>query len=136
MSWPVQVEMPVQWGEMDSLGHVNNSRYFTWFETARIALFEEIGLTNRGTNLTRGPILAHIECTFRQSVHFPSVVTCASGVRSIGNTSFVLGHAVLLGDKVMAEGDGVIVLVDYTTGAKVPVSGEMRALLEARMIVR
>ena len=51
-------------------------------------------------------------------------------VNAVEATSFKTG------DKVMAEGDGVIVLVDYTTGAKVPVSGEMRALLEARMIVR
>jgi len=119
---------------MDSLGHVNNSRYFTWFETARIALFEEIGLANTGATLTQGPILAHIECTFRKPVHYPGEVVCAAGVRAIGNTSFVLGHAVLLGGEIVAQGDGVIVLVDYTTGAKIPVPAGMREQLDARML--
>lgn len=126
--------MPVQWGDMDSLGHVNNSRYFTWFETARIALFERVGLANVGTSLTQGPILAHIECTFRKPVHHPATVTCAAGVRAVGNTSFVLGHAVLLDDQVVAQGDGVIVLVDYTSGAKIPVPPSMRADLEALVL--
>jgi acyl-CoA thioester hydrolase len=130
MNWPIQVQQPVQWGDMDVLGHVNNSRYFTWFETARIALFEQIGLKNAGTDLTTGPILAFIECTFMQPVHYPADIVCTSCVRSIGNTSFVLGHGVMQGDKTMATGDGVCVLIDYRTGAKVPIAPKMRAALE------
>jgi len=42
--FPVVVALPVQWGDMDALSHVNNARYFTWFEGARIALFRRVGL--------------------------------------------------------------------------------------------
>lgn len=41
--FPVVVRIPVLWGDMDALGHVNNARYFAWFESARIALFERVG---------------------------------------------------------------------------------------------
>ena len=37
--YPVTVEIPVAWGDMDAYGHVNNTMYFRYFETARIAYF-------------------------------------------------------------------------------------------------
>ena len=40
----VTITIEVQWGEMDALGHVDNGRFFTWFESARIALFQRIGV--------------------------------------------------------------------------------------------
>ena len=40
--YPVVVETPVAWGEMDAFGHVNNIVYFRYFETARIAYFEKL----------------------------------------------------------------------------------------------
>ena len=39
----VKVDMDVRWGDMDALGHVNNARYLTFFETGRIAYFERLG---------------------------------------------------------------------------------------------
>jgi acyl-CoA thioester hydrolase len=43
-SCPVIIEIPVAWGEMDALRHVNNIAYFRYFESARIAYFERLGL--------------------------------------------------------------------------------------------
>ena len=44
--WPVTIELPVQWGDMDSFGHVNNVVYLRWFESARIAYGNRIGLAD------------------------------------------------------------------------------------------
>src|SRR4051812_27249954 len=54
----VTVEIPVAWGDMDAFGHVNNTVYFRWFESARIAYFEKIGLNERMKRDKKGPILA------------------------------------------------------------------------------
>ncbi|MDB5909191.1 MAG: acyl-CoA thioesterase [Massilia sp.] len=35
--------MPIRWGDMDAMGHVNNTVYFRYFEQARISWFDEIG---------------------------------------------------------------------------------------------
>jgi acyl-CoA thioester hydrolase len=43
--WTTEVSFDIHWGEMDALGHVNNIRYIAWFETARIALFERLGMS-------------------------------------------------------------------------------------------
>ena len=56
--FPVIVEFPVAWGEMDALGHVNNIVYFRYFETARIAYFERVKLLELMEKTGIGPILA------------------------------------------------------------------------------
>ena len=43
-SFQVQVEIPVQWGDMDAAGHVNNVTYLRWCESARIAYFEKVDI--------------------------------------------------------------------------------------------
>lgn len=40
--FPVVIELPVVWGEMDAFAHVNNVVYFRYFESARIAYLERI----------------------------------------------------------------------------------------------
>ena len=131
MTWPVRVEQRVQWGDMDALGHVNNARYLTWFETARILLFERVGLVGPRAQGAVGPILARIACDFRSPVVYPATVSCACRVVSLGRTSFVLDHAVLQDGKVVAHGEGVIVVLDYESGQKVPLPEPLRAALEA-----
>lgn len=131
MSWPVVIEQRVQWGEMDAYGHVNNARYLTWFESARIALFEEVGLVGADSSGGVGPILARIECNFRRPVVYPATVQCVSRVVSLGRTSFVLDHAVVQDSEVVAQGEGVIVVLDYRTGDKVPLSESLRSALES-----
>ena len=132
-SWPIECPLDVQWGDMDALGHVNNARYFTWFETARIALFEQIGLKNTGDALEVGPILAKIDCTFRAPLHYPDRIVACCKVAHLGNTSFVVTHAVFREsnrEQPVAIGDGVCVLLNYKTGETVQVPGPMRAFLE------
>lgn len=130
-SLPIEVRIPVQWGDLDALGHVNNTVYFRWFETARIALFEAVGLDNKGQP-TVGPILAHTSCTFREPLGYPDTVLARAGVTKVGNTSFVMRYEVARAaapEGLVAEGEGVIVLVDYGTGEKVPIAGALREAL-------
>ena len=54
------IALPVQWGEQDMFGHMNNAIYFRWFESARIADLDEIGLSYFMDKPRIGPILAVI----------------------------------------------------------------------------
>lgn len=38
-----QMVIPIRWGDMDVMGHVNNAMYFRYFEIARIAWWDKIG---------------------------------------------------------------------------------------------
>jgi acyl-CoA thioester hydrolase len=131
-SFAVTVSCPIQWGEMDALGHVNNARFFTWFESARIALFSRVGiLADRPREV--GPILATTSCDFIRPVTYPGTVVVGARVAKVGRTSIAMEYAVWLADEPdlpCARGSSVAVLVDYRTMAKVDVPADVRALLQ------
>ena len=131
--WPVVFELPVQWGDMDALGHVNNVRYFRWFESARIKLFQAIGLRADAPGKV-GPILATTTCDFLAPLTYPDQVRCGARVSRLGRTSFTMEYGLWRSDqpgRLVARGSGVIVIVDYTAGTKVPVSEAMRERIRA-----
>jgi len=131
--YPVVVRFPLHWGEMDALGHVNNARYFTWFESARMALFDRVGLVTTGRP-TVGPILAHTSCDFLAPVHYPAEMLTGTRIDRLGTSSFAMGYSVARAqepNRPVARGEGVLVLIDYTTGAKVPIPDDLRAALAA-----
>jgi acyl-CoA thioester hydrolase len=130
--FPLTLAVAVQWSEMDALGHVNNARFFTWFESARIALFQRIGVRTDGPSAT-GPILATTTCDFLRAVVYPATVRVGVRVSRIGETSITMEYEITddaLGH-VYARGTSVAVLVDYTTMAKVRVPDDVRAAVAA-----
>ena len=38
-----EVVIPIRWGDMDAMGHVNNTTYFRYMETVRIDWMHAIG---------------------------------------------------------------------------------------------
>jgi len=130
--FPVEVRFPVHWGEVDAMGHVNNARYFTWFESARMELFRRVGLEIEGSP-ELGPILAHTRCDFLAPVRFPAEIVAATRVAGLGRTSFTMDFSVALegSGELAARGSGVIVLIDYRSGEKVEIPPPLRAKLEA-----
>ena len=129
--FPVVVEFPVRWGEIDALGHVNNTVYFQWFESARIAFF---GRTEFPTTLADhvSPILAQTECEFLRPVTFPADVSIGTRVSRVGNTSLTMEYLVQLADgTAVARGKAVVVLVDTTTGTPQPLPESVKTAIAA-----
>lgn len=126
--YPVVVEVPVVWGEMDAFGHVNNIVYFHYFETARIAYFEKLDVREFLERDPVGPILAETTCRFRAALSYPDRVSIGARVASIGEDRFVMRYAVFshrLG-RPAAEGEGTLVCFDYRQNRKAPVPERLR----------
>ena len=69
--YPITIAFDVQWGDMDAFGHVNNARYFTWFESCRSVYFVRMGLRmDRPSAL--GPIVANLTCDYLAPVVYPA----------------------------------------------------------------
>ena len=128
--WPVSLQLPVQWGEMDSFQHVNNVAYLRWFESARIAYFEAAGIMDRMPAV--GPILARQTIDYRLPLTYPDMLRASATVTKLGNTSFTMGLRLESGKhaKIAAEGEAVVVMVDYRTNEKVPLGEALRARIE------
>jgi acyl-CoA thioester hydrolase len=131
---PVRVTIVVAWGEMDAFGHVNNTVYLRWFESARIEYFRQVGMLERMATDRVGPILARTEIDYRVPVLWPDTVQVDVGVEKVGRSSFVMVYRVTSeskGGAVVAEGKTVIVQLDYTSGAAVPLDEATRARMAA-----
>lgn len=112
---PLVIALPVQWGDQDSFGHVNNVVYFRWMESARIEYFRLADFGTSVNNQGTGPILASLKCDFRRQMLYPDQLLVSASVTSIGRTSLKMHHRVysLAQQAVTAEGDSVLVIYDY-----------------------
>ncbi len=133
--YPVRIEIPVAWGDMDAMGHVNNTTYFRYFETARIRCFAELGLASIESSDGVGPILHSASCRFRIPLTYPDTVTVGVRIGEVGDDRFVMLYRAVSHSHgaVAADGESLIVTFSYTTGTKAPVSDSLRErLLEMR----
>ena len=126
------IPWPVQWGDQDAFGHVNNTVYFRWFETARIAYMNQIGLDDWYERERIGPILASIQCNYRRQVKHPDTVTIGAKATRLGRTSVQIVHAVWsdVQQAIVAEGDSTIVVFDYRAQRPTPIPDDIRRAIE------
>jgi acyl-CoA thioester hydrolase len=128
--YPIQVRIPVAWGEMDSFKHVNNIYYFRYFETTRLHFFHEIGLLDYLEEKGIGPILAETSCRFIQPVFYPDTLTIGTRITSIGKTSFVMEYcAVSDAQGLAASGEARMVIYDYNKSRKTDIPPHIREKL-------
>lgn len=132
-AFPVVIEIPVAWGEMDAFGHVNNIVYFRYFESARIAYFDHVVYEKLMEEEGLGPILAATSCRYRLPLTFPDAVSVGARVASVGEDRFRMEYRVVshLHQKIAAEGDGDVVSYDYRNATKAPLPDAVRLRIEA-----
>ncbi len=126
--FPVTVQIPVHWGELDAFGHVNNAVYFRYFETARILYLERCGFMASYDRSRIGAILHSTSCRFRLPLSFPETVLTGARVLDIGEDRFTMGYRIVLParEAIAAEGSGIVVSFDYAAGRKVPIPEAVR----------
>jgi len=131
--YPVVIEIPVAWGEMDALAHVNNVVYLRYFESVRITYFERLGLLEYMKENGIGPILAYLTCKFKIPLTYPDTVSVGSRISKIEEDRFTMEYSVVSQkfQKAAAEGEGVIVSFNYREGKKARLPEEWRARIQA-----
>jgi acyl-CoA thioester hydrolase len=132
-SCPVVIEIPVAWGEMDSLRHVNNVAFFRYFESARAAYFEKLGLWEYMSQTGIGAILSSIQCRFKIPLTYPDTLSVGVRVSRIEEDRFVMQHYVASHKvgAIAAEGEGVIVSYNYRENRKTSLPEEVKRRIQA-----
>ncbi|PAP76114.1 acyl-CoA thioesterase [Rubrivirga marina] len=126
--------LAVRWSDMDELGHVNNAVYQTYFEQARIELFERWagdGEAWPGAPET-GPVLVAVEAQFKKPVVYPATVVVRLTAGEAGRTSLPLDCELTIeGDEgtVYATARTVLVWIDRATGRAVRLPDAIRQRL-------
>jgi len=106
---------------MDAFDHVNNAMYFRYFETARLAYFEHLGLLETMQKDQIGPILAETSCRFKRPLTYPDTIRVGAAVSENHSHGFMMQYGIYSETQqvVCSVGSGRIVLLDYQSGQKV-----------------
>ncbi len=106
----------VRYGDLDPQGHVNNAKYLTYFEQARIYYLIQLGLFNKDQSFMEvGVIIADIHITYHSTTHYGDNIKVGARTTKIGNKSLTMEQCVMDADtgRVMASGTVVLVTFDY-----------------------
>ncbi|MFF2371726.1 acyl-CoA thioesterase [Agromyces sp. NPDC058110] len=124
-----------RWNDNDQYGHVNNTVYYEAMDTAvNTWMIEHAGLDPHG----EAPIglVVSSSCEFRASASFPEPLEVAIGVERLGTSSITWSLGIHRAGEAesIAEGRFVHVFVDAATRRPVPIPGDIRAEIEARLL--
>lgn len=128
MLYPLLIQLPVTWGDMDAFEHVNNTVYFKWCESARMAFFEQIELEKTRKITGIGPILASIQCRFRLPLFYPDRVSIRVGVARLGQQDFELDYEIYSekNQAIAASAKDRCVVYDYRNAKKTDLPEQIR----------
>jgi acyl-CoA thioester hydrolase len=130
----------VRLADTDAMGHVNNARYLTYVEIARVAYYEQVtgNALPIGTHgAEEGMILAEIRMTYRNPAFYGETLTVETRVERIGRTSFGMVHRMTAPEsrygpaRLIAVADSTLVSYDYREECPIPVPEDWRAAIAA-----
>ena len=127
--------LPMRWGDMDALGHLNNAAYLTFFEQARTDWL--LGLPDHADLWTprRGPVVAHAAVAYKKPIVHPATLVVALACERPRRSSVVFHYDVrteAAADVLCATGQTTLVWVDYGTGRPVSLPARFAELWDAR----
>jgi len=126
--------LQVRFSDLDTYGHVNNVKYFEYFQEARInymaQIWRDVEREDRGVPL----VIAQTSVDYRVPIHFRTEpYPVHSWVSHVGNSSFVIEGEITDGDTVLSRARVVLVTFDRKTQAAAPAPKIYRDLLRAEL---
>jgi acyl-CoA thioester hydrolase len=124
--------IPIRWGDMDAMAHVNNTVYFRYMEQARLDWIHAFarGL-GRDAYSSDGPLIVNASCTFFAPLTYPGEVEVRMFLDSPGRTSVESYYEIWMDGRKYADGAAKLVWVDMKTTRPIPLPEPLRALLKA-----
>ncbi|OYT86457.1 MAG: thioesterase [Burkholderiales bacterium PBB6] len=120
--------IPIRWGDMDMMGHVNNAMYFRYMEIARIEWLHAIGA--RPDPKWQGPVIVNAFCNFIHQLEYPGDLLVRMFVSTPGRSSFDTWLTMARTDApdvVCATGGATTVWLDFPSGKSAPMPDWLRS---------
>ncbi len=129
----LEMTIPIRWGDMDAMGHVNNTLYFRYFEIARLEWMYKVGAPVDPQHPSgEGAVIVNAFCNFLRQLEFPGDLRARHYVANPGRSSFETFITLERTDEpgvVYAEGGSTTVWTNYRTRQSKPMPDWLRALL-------
>ena len=124
----IRVPLDVRWRDLDAFNHVNNSKYLSYLEEARLQWM--LTMPGQGLDDHVAPVVAAANLNYRRPIEWPNAVMVELFVERLGNTSVSIGHRIVARDDasvLYCDGNVVMVWIDRGTGAAAPLPDAVRA---------
>jgi acyl-CoA thioester hydrolase len=118
-----------RFGDMDVLGHINNTVPVAWFELARNPLFQIFEPNMKFSKETFPLTLAHSDYDFVDQLYFQHEVEIRTWIGRIGTKSFTTHHEAWQDGRLCIKGKAVIVHYDFTAQQSTPLPDDKKKLL-------
>jgi acyl-CoA thioester hydrolase len=122
-----QMTIPIRWGDMDAMGHVNNTVYFRYLECVRIDWLHRVG--GPPDPKGQGPVIVNAFCNFIKQLEYPGEVLAKHYIANLGRSSFDTFITLERGDEpgvVYASGGATTVWIDFPQQKSVPLPDWLR----------
>ncbi len=126
----LEMSIPIRWGDMDPMGHVNNTLYFRYFEIMRIEWGRKHNALPNPAG--EGIVVVNTCCTFHKQLEYPGDVLGRYYVGAVGRSSFDCWMTLSRADEpelVYASGGATTVWVDFPRQKSMPIPDWLHALL-------
>lgn len=113
----IRVPMSVRWRDLDAFNHVNNSKYLSYLEEARLHWM--LSVPGQGLDEHVAPVVAAATLNYRRPIEWPAQVAIELFVERLGNSSVTIGHRIVDAedaDVLYCDGNVVMVWIDRGTG--------------------
>lgn len=134
---------PLRWSDLDAYGHVNNARFLTLFEEARVALMFVGGRAGGVETFEKGVVIARHEIDYLRPVDYPTGPVPAGatpGVRiemwveDLRPSRFTLGYELFDGEVLASRARSVLVPFDLAAGRPRRLADLEREFLEPYLV--
>lgn len=121
---------PLRWSDLDAFGHVNNARFLTLYEEARVALmFVEAGRAGV-TGFEQGVVVSRHEIDYLRPIDYTDAVRIELWIEEIRPSRFTIGYELFADGGVASRARTVCVPFDLSTGRPRRMSPAERGFLE------
>jgi acyl-CoA thioester hydrolase len=127
LAYNTQLQINIDWADLDLFGHVNNVVFFKYIQTARVNYCEQIGLTSLDDKNKLSFMVASSQCRFKKPLYYPGQIIVKARIDWIKNSSFQLDYLIMKSEELIAEGTDIIVVFDPVNKTKVTMPDDMRA---------
>ncbi len=125
-----EMVIPIRWGDMDAMGHVNNTTYFRYLESCRIDWMHAIGCMPNP--LGEGPVIVNAFCSFYKQLEYPGDVLVKMYASDPARTTFETWATMEMDDQtgvIYAAGGATTIWVDFPKQKAVDLPDRLRALV-------
>jgi acyl-CoA thioester hydrolase len=119
----------IRWGDMDAMGHVNNTVYFRYMEQARIGWFESLAPRGEAWN-GMGIVIVNASCNFHRPINYPGTVEVKVFAGAPGGSSVPTFYELSVNDELYADGAATVVFIDARKQKPLRIPERIRSLIQ------